>query len=237
MSHFFLSGIWLQERVVTSNDSTTWLMVFVGLVALALIVQAIALIVMAVGAAKARKRGLAILSEIRDKSMPAIDAAQTFIAASAPKILTLAENLSETSTIVRKKAAEFDVTLSDLNSKARAQTQKADDIASTVLSGASDIVNAVQYGIRVPVREFNGLMNALKAGIDVLVGKPRGYATTSNGSRYTDASYPRSTAEPRNYTGVGDVPVTKAYSETKPYSETTPVAKPEGASDIRDINL
>ena len=231
MSHFFLSGIWLQERVVTSTDSTTWLMVFVGLVALALIVQAIALVVMAVGAAKARKRGLAILSEIRDKSMPAIDAAQTFIATTAPKILILAENLSDTSTIVRKKAAEFDITLSDLNSKARAQTQKADDIATTVLSGASDIVNAVQYGIRVPAREFNGIMNALKAGIEVLVGKPRSYTAAYNGSRYTEATYPRSTPEPRNYTGVGEVPSGKTYSESR--SD----AKPESAADIRDINL
>lgn len=175
VAHFFLSGMWLQDADLVSSGSTKWLMIFVGLVALSMIVQAIALIVMAVGAAKARKRGLAMVEELRAKATPAIEATQTFMASYAPKLMTLAENMVETSNIIRSKAVEFDATLSDVNNKARAQAQKADDLASSVLDGASEIVSSVQQGIRVPVREFNGLVNGIKAGIDVLVGKSKGY--------------------------------------------------------------
>lgn len=170
-----LSGMWLQDVDSISSGNSRLLMIFVGMVAVALVAQAIALIVMAVGAAKARRRVLAIVEEVRVKAIPALDSTQDFIKNTAPKLMTLAENLVETSNVVRNKAAEFDATLSDVNSKARVQTARLDDIVTTILTGTAEAVNAVQHGIRVPVREFNGLMNGLKAGIDVLVGRARGF--------------------------------------------------------------
>lgn len=192
-AHFFLSGIWLQDADSISSGNSKLLMVFIGLVALAMIVQAIALVMMAVGAAKARKRALAIVEEVRIKALPAIEGTENFLRSYGPKLMTLAENMVETSNIVRKKAIEFDATLSDVNNKARAQAARADDIATSVLTGTSEIVNAIQHGIRVPVREFNGLMNGLKAGLDVLIGRTK---------RYSNSTYTR---EPRSYRNSDDL--------------------------------
>jgi uncharacterized protein YoxC len=181
-AHFFISGLWLQDADSISSGNSRLLMIFVGMVAVALIVQAIALVVMAIGAAKARHRVLAIVEEVRAKALPAIESTQDFIANTAPKMMTLAENLVETSNVVletsnvvRNKAAEFDATLSDVNNKARVQAARADDIVTTILTGTAEVVNSVQAGIRVPIREFNGLMNGLKAGLDVLVGRTKGF--------------------------------------------------------------
>ncbi len=63
------SAMWLQSGEINSQ----LLIVFVGLVAAALLTQAVALIVMAVGAAKARKRGMEMAEELRLKLMPVID--------------------------------------------------------------------------------------------------------------------------------------------------------------------
>jgi hypothetical protein len=121
--------------------------------------------------------------------MPAIDSTQEFVRNYAPKLMTLAENLAETSTVVRRKAEEFDATLSDVNNKARVQAARADDIATTVLTGVAEAVNAIQHGISVPVREFTGLMNGLKAGLDVLVGRAKGFGRSSRSSQtYREAS-------------------------------------------------
>ena len=49
-----MSGMWLQDADSLSSGNSRLLMVFVGMVAIALIAQAIALIAMAVGAAKTR---------------------------------------------------------------------------------------------------------------------------------------------------------------------------------------
>lgn len=188
-TRLIMSGMWLQDTDSISSGNSKLLMIFIGLVALALLVQAGALVVMAIGAAKARKRALAIIEEVRVKAIPAIDSTQEFVRNYAPKLMTLAENMVETSNLVRKQAQEFDTTLSDVNVKARAQAARADEVVSTALNGTAEILAAVQHGIRVPVRELTGLVNGLKAGLDVLVGRSKN-ATSYGRTTYSRTSRP-----------------------------------------------
>src|ERR1700753_741776 len=133
-----MSGMWLQDPGSLSSGNSKLLMVFVGMVAVALTVQAIALIAMAVGAAKTRKRGLEIFEEIRAKLMPVLDSSHGFIKDTAPKVKIITENLVETSHVVRAKAQEFDMTASDLNSKTRAQVARVDGMVTSVLNTTAD---------------------------------------------------------------------------------------------------
>jgi uncharacterized protein with ATP-grasp and redox domains len=146
----------------------------------------VALIVMAVGAAKARKRGLEIAEELRLKVIPVIDGAREMIRDTTPKLKVITENLVETSYIVRSKAQEFDATLSDVNQKTRAQVARVDRMVSSALTGTAEVVMAIQQGIRVPVRQFVGLANGLKAGMDVLVGRVKSFGSRRTASGESD---------------------------------------------------
>ena len=170
-----LAGMWLQDPDSLSSGNSRLLMVFVGMVAIAMCAQAVALIVMAIGAAKARKRGLEIAEEIRLKVMPVIEDAQDMIHDVKPKIRMITDNLVETSHVVRAKAHEFDVTLADANVRARKQVARVDGMVSHTLTAVGEIAASVQQSIKVPIREVAGLVNGLKAGIDVLVGKAKGF--------------------------------------------------------------
>jgi methyl-accepting chemotaxis protein len=170
-----MSGMWLQEPEVITPANTKLLVIFVGIVAFSMLVQACALIAVAVGAAKARKRGLEIAEELREKVMPLIANTHDIIRDSGPKVKVITENLVETSHVVRSKAAEFDVTASDLNAKARAQAARVDGMVTGVLNTTSEISNTLQRAVQVPVREFTGLVNGFKAGLDVLVGRAKGF--------------------------------------------------------------
>jgi uncharacterized protein YoxC len=185
-AQIFMSGMWLQDVDSLSSGNSRLLMIFVGMVAVAMLAQAVALIAMAIGAAKTRKRVLVIVEEVRAKALPTLASTQDFVKNYAPKMMTLAENLVETTNVIRDKAVEFDATLSDVNRKARAQTARVDDIVTSVLTGTAEVVQAVQHGIRVPVREFNGLMNGLKAGLDVLVGRAKGFGSGRTNRSYRD---------------------------------------------------
>jgi hypothetical protein len=180
-----MSGMWLQDPDSLSSGNSKWLMVFVGMVAIAMTAQAIALIVMAIGAGKARKRALEIAEEVRLKVMPILDSTQGVIQDSAPKLKIITENLVETSHVVRSKAAEFDATASDLNMKTRAQAARVDGMVTSVLNTTADISETMQRAVKVPVRELVGLVNGFKAGLDVLVGRAkefgRGKATGVRG--------------------------------------------------------
>ena len=183
-AHVILSGMWLQES--GSSGNARLLVVFVGMVAIALTVQAIALIVMAVGAAKARKRGLEIAEEIKGKVLPLIEGAHGVVRDAGPKIKVITENLVETSHVVRSKAQEFDVTMSDANHRARKQMATVDAIITKTLATTAEVMASVEHAVRVPVREVAGLMNGFKAGLDVLVGRVKGFGGARGGNRRDD---------------------------------------------------
>lgn len=170
-----LAGMWIQDVDSLSSGNSRLLMVFVGMVAIAMTAQAVALIVMAIGAAKARKRGLEIAEELRIKVMPVIDGAHELIRDTTPKIKVITENLVETSYVVRAKAQEFDVTLSDANEKTRRQVARMDGLVTDTLTAVGEISASVQKSIRVPLREVAGIVSGLKAGMDVLVGRVKSF--------------------------------------------------------------
>jgi hypothetical protein len=104
------------------------------------------------------------------------------------KIIT--ENLVETSHMVRSKAAEFDVTATDLNNKARAQAARVDGMVTAVLNTTSEISESLQKAVKVPVRELSGLVNGLKAGIEVLVGRAKDFGRgKSNSARSRETEW------------------------------------------------
>jgi hypothetical protein len=185
-----MSGMWLQDPDSLSSGNSRLLMVFVGMVAIALLVQACALIAMAIGAAKARKRGLEIAEEIRGKMSPILDSTQGLIQEMTPKIKVITENLVETSHVVRSKAAEFDATASDLNMKTRAQAARVDGMVTSVLNTTADVSETLQRAVKVPVREIAGLVNGFKAGLEVLVGRAKEFGRgKANGARGRDTEW------------------------------------------------
>jgi hypothetical protein len=172
-----MSGMWLQDPDSLSSGNSRLLMIFVAMVAIAMVAQAIALIIMAIGAAKARKRGLEIAEEIRVKMLPIITGTHELIRDNAPKVKIITENFVEASHVIRSKAQEFDVTASDLNAKTRAQAARVDGMVTSVLNTTAEISESIQKGIKIPVREVSGVMNGLKAGLDVLVGRAKGFGS------------------------------------------------------------
>jgi hypothetical protein len=181
-------GMWLQDPGSISSGNSRLLMFFVAMVAIAMVAQAAVVIGAAYGAYKARKQLLAIAEELRAKTLPVIDDAQEMVHDLRPKLSVITNNLVETSHVVRSKAAEFDSTISEVNNRARAQTVRVDDMVTSVLDTTAGIASAVQKSVTVPVREFHGIMNGLKAGLDVLTGRRENHRG--------DRSYPDAEAAP-----------------------------------------
>ena len=185
-----MSAMWLQDSSSLSPGNSRLLEWFVGLVAIAMAVQAVAVIVMAIGLAKASKRALEIADEMRTKIGPLLDTTQTVMHDAAPKVKIITENLVETTHMVRDKAREFDATASELNMKARTQAARVDGMVTSVLNTTAEISETLQRAVKVPVREFTGLVNGIKAGVDVLVGRAKGFGRVkSNGAQGRDTEW------------------------------------------------
>ena len=142
-----MSGMWMQDPGSLSSGNSRLLMIFVGMVAFAMVVQAIVVIVTAIGAFKASKRALAIAEEVHTKLGPILDTTHNVIHDSAPKVKIITENLVETSHMVRSKARDFDVTATDLNAKTRAQAARVDGMVTSVLNTTADISDTLQRAV------------------------------------------------------------------------------------------
>ncbi len=105
----------------------------------------------------------------------------------SPKLKVITENLVETSHVVRAKAVEFDVTMSDANDRARVQIARVDTMVGKTLATTQELMTTLENAARVPVREVAGIVNGLKAGLDVLVGKAKhGFGTRQPPERDRD---------------------------------------------------
>jgi hypothetical protein len=193
--------MWLQDVDDSiSSGNSKWLMFFVGMVAVAMMTQAIVFVIAAVGAVKARKRFMAIAEEVRQKALPVIEKTHELVHDLQPKIKVITDNLVETSHIVRAKAQEFDSTVTDVNQKTRAQAARVDDMVTSVLNTTSHIASTIQKGVQVPVTQFSGLMNGLKAGLETLMGKGKNAPPQHHD---TTIPFERGSARPSGY-GVKD---------------------------------
>ncbi|MEO6802742.1 MAG: hypothetical protein ABI197_05795 [Granulicella sp.] len=169
------AAMWMDDPGALSSGNSRLLMFFVAMVAVAMVVQAIVVVVFAIGAMKSQKRLAAIAEEIRSKAVPVFDSAEALFKDTAPKFKVITDNLVETSHIVRAKAMEFDATLTDVNLKTRAQVGRLDSMVSTTLARTAAIADTIHQGIRVPVKQVAGLVAGLRAGLDVLVNRARGF--------------------------------------------------------------
>jgi uncharacterized protein YoxC len=171
-------AMWFQETYTFSSGNAKLLMVFIGLVAVALAIQAIALIVVAVGAAKAIKSLTATVEEVKGKALPLIDTAkdiahtaQGIMHDTAPKVKIITENLVETSNVVRHSAQEFDKTIVDANVRTQRQMARVDGMVTTALTTAAEIVETVNNGIRGPAQKIAGIAAQAKNAFEGILNK------------------------------------------------------------------
>lgn len=93
-----------------------------------------------------------------------------------PKIKAISGNVEEMSTLARNNLVRFDQTLNaasetvkDVNSKAKAQVDRVDEMVSSALTATSHVAQAIHHSVRVPVNQFAGMVNGLKTGVESLV--------------------------------------------------------------------
>jgi len=170
-----------------SAGNTRLLMIFIGIVALSMLTQAIVVAFLAVGAKRTQARMLTIVEELRGRALPILGTAEDLLRETAPMVKTITENLLETSHVVRSKAHELDATLTEANQRAKAQMARVDGMVASGLNATGALVELIHQGVRKPVLEISGLVNGFKAGLDVLLSKSKGFGVFGRGDRNSNS--------------------------------------------------
>ena len=172
----------------------TILILTFGIAAFALLAQACVMIAMAIGGAKAQKKIMGKIDEIKEKLLPVLDKSNVLIADLSPQISliaghakAIAGNVEDVSALVKEKLNEFGPTISDANQamreanatvreanrKTQSQVTRVDEMVSSVLDATAQAGRSIESGIKTPVREISGILEGVKAGVMAFISGNR----------------------------------------------------------------
>jgi uncharacterized protein YoxC len=187
-------AMWIQAMDLAGTNRL--IMIFIGLVAIAMVVMAIAMIVIALTAAKAMKGLNATVDEMKGKVLPLIDVAMDISKTSrsvlddaAPKVKVITDNLvmasdtlAETSKSARAAVAQFDTTISDVNVRALRQVARVDGMLTSALTATSELAEAIGNGIRVPAQKIAAFAGQARLMAEGIFSRIRAAAAARAGS-------------------------------------------------------
>jgi len=154
------------------------LMIFVGLIAVALLLQALGFVIAGIFGAKLLHRVDGIAREVHQRTGPMIDKTSQLITDLGPRVQSLTENAEQISYAVRAKidevgetVSQFNRTAMEANGRARTQMSRADGIVTDALTATEEIAHTIEDSIRAPVRQIVGMLAGFKAMIDTLIAR------------------------------------------------------------------
>jgi hypothetical protein len=128
---------------------------------------------------KSSQRMGELASDVKTKVMPTIVEAQLMMTALRPKIETIVDNLSETTTTLRSEVQRVDATVNDAIDRARLQVIRADELLSRTLDRVEQTSEIVHKTVVSPVKQLSGLVQGITTGLEFLFGG----RSRRNGSR------------------------------------------------------
>jgi len=166
-----------------SGTAQIALLVIAGVVALALLLQALVLLGIFFGMRKAYETAQKEIDELRASALPFIQESREFINRVAPKIEATSVDVAAITHTLRLETAQLQSAANDLVQRARKQADRLDAMATSILDTADRAGSFMSSAVNKPVRQVSGVLASIKAVVETLRGPnhaPR--ARTNHGS-------------------------------------------------------
>jgi len=151
----------------------TVLTIFVVVTACAVLLQAGILVGMFIAMRKTSAKMESLAEEVKTKVLPAAELAQSMMTELRPKIVTLLDNVSVSTTVLRTQMERMDATLTDIIDRTRLQVIRADEFVNSTMDKLEETREAVQRTVVSPVRHISGLMHGVTAGVEAFFSRRR----------------------------------------------------------------
>ena len=154
-------------------DNNTLLTVFIAVTAAAVVLQAAILAGMFFAMKKTSAKVESLAEEVKTKVLPTAELAHSMILELRPKIETVADNVSVSTTMLRTQLERVDATLTDIVDRTRLQVIRADEFVNNTMNKLEETREAVQRTVVSPVRQISGLMHGVTAGVEAFFSRKR----------------------------------------------------------------
>lgn len=142
-------------------------------IGLAVLLQAGILVSMFLAIKKTSAKVESLAEEVKTKVLPAAELAHSMMADLRPKIETVVDNVSVSTTVLRTQLERVDATLTDIVDRTRLQVIRADEFVTGTMDKLEETREAVQRTVVSPVRHISGLMHGVTAGLEAFFSRRR----------------------------------------------------------------
>jgi uncharacterized protein YoxC len=149
-------------------DNQTIQLVFIAVTALAVLMQAIILLLIYVAVRKTANSVREEVEELRSSVMPILDTTRDLVSRVAPRIEEATTDLAEIVYGLRKQTAQMESAATEIVDKVRSQTNRLDKMFTGVLDSVDRAGAFVADAVSKPVRQISGLLASLKAIVESL---------------------------------------------------------------------
>ena len=150
------------------------LIVFIVVTGLAVVIQAGILVAMFVAMKKTSAKVEMLAEEVKSKVLPTAELAHSMMSDLRPKIETLVDNVSVSTTMMRAQLERVDAALTDIIDRTRLQVIRADEFVTGTMDKLEETREVVTRTVVSPVRHISGLMHGVTAGLEAFFSRRRG---------------------------------------------------------------
>jgi methyl-accepting chemotaxis protein len=167
---------WQSEFDASIAHDVHWMTVAVIVIAAIMVGVLLAVFIGGAALFKLMKKFESFADDAQARATPLIAKGEALFDDLAPKIRNISTNVEQISYTARSKADELGETVSqinrtvvDVNTKARVQSDRVHGLVTEALNTTQEVSQAVQHGIRVPVRKIAAIVAGVKAGLEEFI--------------------------------------------------------------------
>lgn len=147
--------------------------VFIIIAAIAIVLQALAMLGIYVSIGKMQKEVADIRADMKLRLDPLSQGLSEIVANSREPLRTVTSNLADVSQVLRDRAHSVDALMDELVDKTRLQVIRADQVITDVLAKVEKTSSTIQEGILGPVKEAAAVIKGVRSGLDFFFAKRR----------------------------------------------------------------
>jgi hypothetical protein len=140
-------------------------------IGIALVVQIGILFAILASVKKSSARLQALADEVQRRALPTLDAAQSLIETTKPKIEELISNATASSATIRSQLERIDVTVNDVLDRTRLHVIRADELITRTMDRVEETTDIVHHTVISPVRQVAGIVQGFTAGLATFLGR------------------------------------------------------------------
>ena len=146
----------------------TWLPIFVGITALAFVLQAIALLGIFLQFRRTAKRADEIASDLHSRLNPILARLQVSLEDLTPRITSIASDAAEMSRLARSQAQKLDRIISETMEVLRGQLIHLDQILTGAVEKVEEAGSRLRETVWGPVEKASAVIKGIQTGIAFL---------------------------------------------------------------------